>query len=89
MGELYRVRKKEPTIRQLSEISSSNDATEIFFLGVGHAYHGIMHLLNNRGKRTFMVGKFTTERLFMAELIGHLHRHRPSPDLWDYKFCCT
>lgn len=58
MGELYRVSKSKPVTVQPSEKSSSNEATEIFFLGVGNAYHGIMYLLNNRGKGTFSGGQF-------------------------------
>jgi hypothetical protein len=50
VGKLYRVRKSTPPVSHLSDRSSSNEATDIFFLGVGSAYHGIMYLLNNRGK---------------------------------------
>ena len=73
-----------PATRQPAEKSSSNDATEIFFLGVGNAYHGIMHLLNSRGKCTLIVGKYTHESLFMAKFVGHLRRYRSSPDFRHY-----
>ena len=32
-----------------ADMPSCNDATEIFFLGVGYAYDVIIHLLINRG----------------------------------------
>ena len=41
-----------------ADISSCNDATEIFFLGVGCAYDSIIHLLINRGESSFLAYPF-------------------------------
>lgn len=54
-----------PATEQPSKKSSSNEATEIFFLGVGNAYHGIMYLLNNRGKPTFSGGQFYPRKVWL------------------------
>ena len=41
-----------------ANIPSCNDATEIFFLGVGCAYDSIIHLLINRGQCSFQAESF-------------------------------
>ena len=41
-----------------ADIPSCNDATEIFFLGVGCAYDSIIHLLINRGEYSFLAYSF-------------------------------
>ena len=41
-----------------ADIPSCNDATEIFFLGVGCAYDSIIHLLINRGQFSFQAYSF-------------------------------
>ena len=51
MGQLYRVRGFLTLGKQKRlTLSRPNEATEIFFIGMGNAFYGVANLLINRGK---------------------------------------